>query len=154
MSFPCPDPVNPSPPLKSCRIRWLANGGGGEKKLKMPWVNSTLPGLPRRAKWRLGRVYTMHTEGARVGRVYPPILVHSLGLREDGLAVLDDELDRRVLDVHVCHFSFNVVVAHDGGREDDGEVFGRHLVLLIIVTAAGTAVLTKFSGSRLATRER
>lgn len=43
------------------------------------------------------------------------------------MAMLDDELHRHVLRMHVCHFSFDVVVSHDGRRKHDREILGRHL---------------------------
>ena len=43
------------------------------------------------------------------------------------MAVLDEELHRHILRVHVCHLLLEAVVAHDGGREDDGQVLGGHL---------------------------
>ena len=46
---------------------------------------------------------------------------------EDHLVVLDDELYRRVLRVHVEHLSLEAVIAHDGGGEDDREVSRAHL---------------------------
>lgn len=43
--------------------------------------------------------------------------LESLG--EDGVAVLNDELDGQVLGVHVRHFTFDAAVKHDGRGKDD-----------------------------------
>jgi hypothetical protein len=52
------------------------------------------------------------------------------------MAILNHELHSQVLGVHVGHFALEAVVAHDGGREHDGQVLGGHEVLAL---AAGDA---------------
>lgn len=47
---------------------------------------------------------------------------------EDGMTMLDDELHGQVLGMHVGHLLLETVIPHDGGREDDGQVLGRHLI--------------------------
>lgn len=54
-------------------------------------------------------------------------LVFFLGVAEDLMAVLDDELHGIVLCVHVCHFALETGVTHDSWREDDCKIFRCHL---------------------------
>lgn len=78
-----------------------------------------------------------------------------LSVLKNSTTVFDDELDSDVLGVHVCHFTFYAQVAHDGRCKHDGQVFGRHLYQVSTASQQSFKVqLTKFSGSRCATRVR
>lgn len=76
-------------------------------------------------------------------------------LREDDVAVFDNELNSEVLGVHVGHLAFYRPIPHNGGREDNCQVLGRHLFLVNeCPNIIDRMLLTRFSRSRLATRAR
>lgn len=52
------------------------------------------------------------------------------------MAVFYDELYCEILRVHVCHLLLETVISHDSGREDDGQVLGRHLIHLLATMSA------------------
>lgn len=51
-----------------------------------------------------------------------------LGAAENLMAVLDNKLHRIIARLHVRHLALEAVIAHDGRREDDCDVLGRHQI--------------------------
>lgn len=58
---------------------------------------------------------------------------HHWFLREYVVTILNDELNGNVLGVHISHFSFNVRVSHNCGREDHGQISRCHLPVLVML---------------------
>lgn len=79
----------------------------------------------------------------------------SLSILENRITVLNDKLYRKVLGVHVCHFTLKTCIAHNGRCKHDSQVLGRHLEEYVSeIDNQQWVPHTKFSGSRWATRAR
>jgi hypothetical protein len=48
------------------------------------------------------------------------------------IGIFNDKLNGIVLRMHVGHFAFQIVVSHDGRREDNCKVFGSHLACVSV----------------------
>lgn len=51
-----------------------------------------------------------------------------LFILEDSVSVFNDELNGKVLVVHISHFTLDAEIPHNGWSKHDGQVLGRHLI--------------------------
>lgn len=49
------------------------------------------------------------------------------GLGENVMRILDDKLHGKILSVHICHFSLDIVISHNSRCEDHGKILRGHL---------------------------